>query len=466
LVEKAFLQVTHATTGEGRYQLHELLRQYAEEQLADSPTELQQTQAAHSHYFINFLSARWAAVLGGRQVAATKENAAEADNIKVAWQWAIDHAQITELHMAVNVLYALYEFQSRYLEGVTVFEAALRQLAELAPTETLTLLRAEMLTALGWLSNRLGWLAKAKAALQEARTLYEQLECPPAIGSAPDPRAALGVIALVEGDYAAALAYAEQVRQSSETHEHPWNRRLAYYVLAGAAMAQGDYSAAQRYADTTYAIVQSIDDRWFMAYCLNELGHIARALGDDQRAQQHYETSYELRKEFADAEGMAVALSHLGGLALQRQAYEQAQRYYAESLALYRDINDKGGLARVLHGLGSVAFTQQQLAVAQPYLWQALRLAAEINFSWLLFMILVTIGDYLIQDGQAARGLALLTFTQHHPASPQSARDQAQQLLDQYQGEECLSSAFAPFHNVPFLEMKSVVASLLNSTSQ
>lgn len=378
-------------------------------------------------------------------MAATKENAAEADNIKVAWQWAVDHTQIAELQKAVNVLYALYEFQSRYLEGVTLFEATLQQLAELTPSEPLTLLRAELLTVLGWLSNRLGRLARAKAVLQEAQALYEQLNRPPAIGSAPDPRAALGVIALVEGDYATAITYAEQVQQSSEAYDHPWNRRLAYYVLAGATMAQGDYHTAQQYAETTYAIAQSIGDRWFMAYCHNELGHIARALGDDQRAQEHYETSYQLRQEFADAEGMAVALSHLGGLALQRQDYARAQRYYEESLTHYRDINDKGGLARVLHGLGSVACAQQQLAVAQPYLWQALRLAAEINFSWLLFMILVTIGDYWIKKGQADRGLALLTFALHHPTSPRSARDQAQQLLDQYKGEGSSSSPFASF---------------------
>ncbi|MCE7989218.1 MAG: hypothetical protein DYG89_49320 [Caldilinea sp. CFX5] len=461
LVEKAFLQVTQASTGEGRYQLHELLRQYAEEQLANVPAELQQTQAAHSHYFINFLSARSTAVLGGRQVAATKENAAEADNIKGAWQWAVDHAQIDNLYKAVNVLYALYEFQSRYLEGVTVFEAALHWLAELAPAEPLTLLRAEMLTALGWLSNRLGRLARAKAVLQEAQALYEQLNRPPAIGAAPDPRAALGVIALVEGDYAAAIAYAEQVRQSSEMYDHPWHRRLAYYVLAGAAMAQGDYHTAQRYAETVYAICQSIGDRWFMAYCLNELGHIARALGDVQRAQAHYETSYQLRQEFGDAEGMAVALSHLGGLALQRQDYTQAQRYYEESLTLYRDINDKGGLARVLHGLGSVACAQQQLTVAQPYLWQALRLAAEVHFSWLLFMILVTIGDYLIKEGQTERGLALLTFALHHPTSPQSACDQAQQLLEQQQGEGSSSSPFTTFRDASVGDLERVVAALL-----
>jgi predicted ATPase/DNA-binding SARP family transcriptional activator len=463
LVEKALLQVTPTGAGAGRYQLHELLRQYSAEQLAQTPAELSQTQAAHSRYFIDFLHARQAAMMGGGQVAALAEIASEYDNVKVAWQWAVDQAQIVDIQKAAYALYMFYECQSKYLEGTTSLAAALRCLATVEPTEPITLLRADLLTTLGWLLNRLGRLTNAKAVLQEAQTLYEQQNHWPSIGMIPDPRAALGINASVQGDYATAIAYAEQVRQTAEAHNHPGNRRLAYYVLAGATLAQGDYRTAQRYAEIAYATAQTIGDRWFMAYCLNELGHIARALGDVEQAHQHYETSYELRKEFADPEGMAVALSHLGGLALQRQAYAQAQHYYQESMLLYRDINDKGGLARVLHGLGSVACAQQQLSVAQPYLWQALHLAAEVHFSWLLFMILVTIGDYLIKNGQTDRGLPLLLFTQHHPTSPRLARDQAQQLLEQYQRQSVAPAQSVTSSTWASDDLETVVASLLHT---
>jgi hypothetical protein len=78
----------------GRYQIHELLRQYAAEQLKKSASDVQQTQADHANYYIQFLHQRRQDVAGGRQREALFEIKEELDNIRVAWLWAVAHVDV------------------------------------------------------------------------------------------------------------------------------------------------------------------------------------------------------------------------------------------------------------------------------------------------------------------------------------------------------------------------------------
>jgi non-specific serine/threonine protein kinase len=60
LVDKALLRRTNL----GRYELHELIRQFAEAQLQTEPAAVEQAQQRHRDYFIAFLEARTAGVRG------------------------------------------------------------------------------------------------------------------------------------------------------------------------------------------------------------------------------------------------------------------------------------------------------------------------------------------------------------------------------------------------------------------
>jgi predicted ATPase len=63
LVDKSLLRLDV----NGRYQIHELLRQYAAERFGRSAANVQQTQAEHAHFFIDFLARRRGDVGGGEQ---------------------------------------------------------------------------------------------------------------------------------------------------------------------------------------------------------------------------------------------------------------------------------------------------------------------------------------------------------------------------------------------------------------
>src|SRR5690606_21204239 len=100
LVNKSLL----SRTGNGRYILHELLRQYAMEQL-NLTDETDSAYEAHCAYFAEFMEQRTAEFFATRQVEALNEIEADYDNIRQAWDWAVEHKHMTRVRQMIDGLY-------------------------------------------------------------------------------------------------------------------------------------------------------------------------------------------------------------------------------------------------------------------------------------------------------------------------------------------------------------------------
>jgi predicted ATPase/DNA-binding CsgD family transcriptional regulator len=417
----------------GRYQIHELLRQYGEEKLAANPDELTLARDAHCRYYTDFLYVRQHDMFGGRQREATAEIEAEIDNIRFAWQWALESYNVEAILRSMQLLGLFNQFRSRYREGIALAEQAVRTLESGSPTPNHQHALILLLVHLGWLYIRLGQLERAHEILERSRALYAAPDYIPLPGDATDPEVPLGLICLIKGDYAGAARLAEAARRRNAAHRHHNNLQYALYVLTGAARARGEYAEARHFAEQAYALTQERQNHWFMAYCLNELGQVEQALGNHDRAAQHYRTSYRLRQEFADTEGMAVALRHLGWIAMAQTQYAEARELFEQSRALYELINDQGGLASAFEGLGSVALELGDYETARHQLRAALELAVAIEFVPLIFALFIPIGAYFLQTGKPSLGLNLLVLTTRHPASERATKDRAAQFLARFQ---------------------------------
>jgi predicted ATPase/DNA-binding CsgD family transcriptional regulator len=429
LVDKSLLR----PETDGRYQIHELLRQYAAEQLVLSPDDLGGVYDLHCAYYVDFLHQRLGQLYGGRQPEATLEIAAELENIRAAWQWAVELAKVEELAKAREALSLFFQFQGRYLESAGVMEKAIDRLGPEQAARHPEFM-ASMQVGLAWSYIRLGRLAEAELVLDQAQHLYFRHNPPPP-GYASDPRLPQGILALIRGDSAEAARLGEEARHISETGSGRMNGRIAYYVLARAAWLQGDYPLAQQHIQQAYRLTQAMNDQWFMAYCLNELGNVARALGNDAAAKAYYQAGYDLRQAFNDPEGMAVALNHLGETALRQGDYAGAQTLYRQSLAIYRQINDQGGLATSLGGLAQVALAMGDYPAARQQFQQALEIAVRIQYISLILSLLTGVGRLLLQVGQARPGVELLAQVLAHPACDRQAKAAVQRLLAAYNVE-------------------------------
>jgi predicted ATPase/DNA-binding CsgD family transcriptional regulator len=424
LVAKSLLRAG----ADGRYRLHELLRQYAEEHLRDSQAEAAATYQAHTDHYSAFLAARAEAMDGGDQLAATAAIATELGNIRAACQRAALPDDLATVPSATHALTRYYQFRGPYLEGIVLLEQIVANVRGLAPAQAVSGALLSVLVDLARLYARVGKLARARAALEESLALQNDL-VGPLPHRAAEPLLGLAGAASSEGDYETAARYAETLLQRAEGTSRGDNLTGAWYILANVGLARGEYEAARGAADRAYQLARSSGDRWFMASCLNQLGQTAIALGDFDAARRHYEASYIVREEFGDPEGMAVALAHLGQVTLRQHDYASARAFYERSCAIYRDIGDRGGLARALHGLGLTVLGLGATHEAARCFAEALRLSDDIRFVPLTLAILLNVGTVLLPTGQADLGRELLAFCAQHPASIRETRERAQHLL-------------------------------------
>ncbi|MCA9873517.1 MAG: tetratricopeptide repeat protein [Anaerolineales bacterium] len=410
----------------GRYQIHELLRQYATEKLQESPEEVAQIREQHCAYWVRFLHQQDVAMNGRLQLVATAEIAEELEDIRAAWQWAAAQTKVPALGQAADALYLFYQFRSRYREGVEMFETAVHALERAETAKPTSQVLAEILVHEGWLCIRLGQLKKARTLLEQSAALYAALEVPPPPkGMATDPLIPLGLLATLQGMCDEALQFGKAAQEQAEAQNDPGNLMFAAYVLTSALLAQGRYEAARQTAQQAYRLASSLENRWFMAYCLIDMGSVARALGNYPEAEQHYWAGYSIKQEFNDPEGLAMALTHIGHVALLQQHYREAQNVFRQSLAIYREIGDRGGLAASLEGVGLAAGFLHEDEAAQGYFARALQVAHQLHLVPLTLSILTSAGEWWRRAGQPQRGAELLALVQHHPRADQITRDRA-----------------------------------------
>ena len=99
LAAKSLVQVTPS----GRYQIHELLRQYAMAKLQSSPDLVTAVRDRHCAYYMAALQ-RWGADLtGARQQEALVEMESEIGNISAAWAWAVERGKVEQLDIGMIV---------------------------------------------------------------------------------------------------------------------------------------------------------------------------------------------------------------------------------------------------------------------------------------------------------------------------------------------------------------------------
>src|SRR5512143_1637800 len=121
LVNRALLQRDPDT---GRYSMHELLRQYAEEQLKLSVEEERSAHQAHAKYFADLMQACETRLHDQRQRAALKEIEADLDNIRIAWNYWSDEQDASRLLGFIDGLFLFFEIRSSSIPAIQLFDSA------------------------------------------------------------------------------------------------------------------------------------------------------------------------------------------------------------------------------------------------------------------------------------------------------------------------------------------------------
>lgn len=458
LANKSLLHLDSA----GRYQIHELLRQYAETQLRSDDDAFTKVCDLHCDFFAKFVHERQSQIYFGDQRRAASEIENERENIRAMWEWAVQHTRVGAMQQSLHTLVAVYHHRSRFLEAAAALEKAAGSLdTEEELTEQSSFTLAEVFGHLGHFYLRLGNFKKSKSALKRSDTLYTSINRSPTPGVAIIPKSMLGLLASVQGDYETAVHLIGEALEEAVVADDQMNICAISYFLTGVYFAQGEYEVARQYANRAYHLAQTHGNRWFSAYILNELGNIDRALGNYDEAKHSFQKSYLIREEFDDPEGMAVAANHLGNIFLLEGNYTEAQNLYHENVDIYRDIGDRGGLASALDGLGRVKMMLGHLTRAECYFYEALQIAGT-KIIHITFSSLIGLSNLGLHKEQPHNGVELLGLVLNHPAAQPEVKVRAEALLDQYKTDVPRDFLVAGIERGKALDLDTIVAELLD----
>jgi predicted ATPase/DNA-binding SARP family transcriptional activator len=252
LVDRSLLH--RASTG--RYEVHELLRQYMAEKLDQSPSANEAVHDRHSAYYAAALQQWEVDLKSDRQQTALAEIEADLENVRAAWNWAVERGQMARVEEAMDGLCLFHDLRVRYWEGEAVCQMVTRRL--MTSAERLTVSRDEsrvFVRALAWQ----GHFSRQLERIECARQLLRQ------------------GLTLLDGSDAAGL-------------------EKAFLLLEmGHIAVVSDRVEARRLYEQSLALYQALGDRWWTANALGALGELAHSLGAYSEASQWCEESPALR---------------------------------------------------------------------------------------------------------------------------------------------------------------------------
>lgn len=330
LVAKSFLR----RTADGRYGIHELVRQYVAERLAGEDTEQADARRRHSSYYTAFVAGWEGELKGARQAQALAALDDEIDNIRVGWRWAIEQGQEAAIVRYINTMMPYYEIRGWHEEAVQVCERVLSAMKEWeAPEAPQLAARAQAYQAAA-LQN-LGRLAEARQLLEESLAQAQALGAKEDIAHA---LVRLGSGAIFAGAADVALSYFDQALELYVALDDHYGQAWALQSLGWATLNLEQVDLAQQYHHRTLPLLHQHGPQNLLVWTLFELGGMARERGDYEEAQAYLEEAKCVAEEIGYHFALLSCLLGLGQTAEAVGRYRRAQRYYRRAVDLQRQV--------------------------------------------------------------------------------------------------------------------------------
>jgi predicted ATPase/transcriptional regulator with XRE-family HTH domain len=372
LVNKSLLTSQPDT---GRYELHELLRQYAQEQLELDHSALVAIQQAHAAYYADFMQRSWTDLRSTNQKVTLAKIEQDIENIRTAWRYQLVERNSAELQKFIDSFWMVYEIRGWHQAAIALFQEVAAQLDSVSEDDVATLVRSKALGYEGYYTGIVGKPERGLILSQQALALIRPLDQPEALE----------------------------------------------YALLGAALNYiylGDFDQLSEAAQTWGRIGQEIGDRWGAALSLNLL---ATALASQHRfgeAREKIDQALQIfGQEIGEYFGLVWAALVRGQVALAQGAYAEAKSFYEHSLKAAQALNYRRTTQQSYDNLGDVAFYLGEMEQAERYFRLSLEVSEETGQTREMLGTLYDLARVWTAEGKKAEAVELLAVVLHHPLS-------------------------------------------------
>ncbi len=404
LVNRSLLNFLPAQEGEGGlYDLHDLTRLYASDQLLENKAEAKEALARHAEHFLE-----WASAANSEYLKGNDHILMGLAHFRFIWSHLFS---IYERLLPEQETFPRPEIADKWLSdlpGRCIYVLDLH----LPPREKISLLE-HALEASRRSGNKqaeevhMGNLGLAYAALGEARKAIkygeQALSIAREIGDRRNEGNWLGNLGLAYADlgesrkaigfYEKHLVIAREIGDRIGVGTALSNLGNAYYALGG-------FRKAIEFNEQALAIDREIGNRRGEGESQGSLGLAYAALGDAWKAAQFYEQALSIAREIGDRRNEGTWLGNLGNAYADLGEARKANEFREKHLVIAREIGDRIGEVAALTNLGSAYLTLEDARKAIEFYEQALVIAREIGDrrgeatdSWNLGLAYETLGE-------------------------------------------------------------------------
>jgi len=422
LVDKSFLSHDPATN---RQEIHELLRQYAEEHLEKTPETSVSAHEAHAAYYAEFMERRWEYLKGSKQMRALAEIESDMENVRAAWRYYLGQKNTAQIWKLIYGLWHFHWARSWNHAGTELFAEAVDALTGEVDDESKAI-RALAVAFQAWFMS---WLGVPETGYEQARESVDVLE-----------------------------------------HlNHPKALLFAYYSININVYFLGQITKFAEATEKVLEIANEIGDKWLLAFVLFAPGMNALMSGNYDQAQRLAESSLELYEEIGDVFGSTMPMIILGHVALAHEEYKSAKEFYLRCLKIAQQTGFNYSTQTSSKYLAKVSFLMGDYIETEKYLVECLALSKEVRFVRDILNLLYEFARLKTAQNDLEEAVELLALVIDHPTSNQirwlegRIRDSAKGLLAKLEVELSPEVYSAALERGQELDLDDVVSDLIGS---
>ena len=410
---------------QGRYELHEMTRQYAYAHLMDHAGQ-EGTHADHARYYLTLLASLEEDLKNTNQQSAMRVLNTEFENIRSAWAWGIQNNQTTLTGRAVRSYGRFFEAAGVLQEGIDQLELLIKNLRGKTENAAESAALAQALTDQGLLYFRKGDFKIALQLLDECLEIHKHLD-PGQLP--PDPYIYRGVITHLDGDIDKARDLIRMGLDRARAMQDRWFEAYAVYNLGYLDGLSGHLQEGHVKILAGLKIFREIADPHSVALGLNFISPILVKMGRFEEAKKNLEESVSICEQTGDRWGAGTAYRFLGFTCMALGDLTTAQAMIEKSLHIFSGYIGGWDVALSLIFLGEVKLLAEDLAAAGNLFRDALITARKANSLPLQLYALINLASIHARAGECELAYLIAALVHHHPFSSLDSKETAARLL-------------------------------------
>ncbi len=397
LADKSLIRLNAA----GRYDLHELLRQYATDKLAEA-NETINTSNQHLLYFMKLAEDGEAHAYGSEQVAWYDRQEAEMDNLRAALIYSLSDGDIEMGFRMAAALRWVWEIRGHLNEGLTWIKELLPYREQITPSVRM-------------------------------KTLHRACE-----------------IAGNMRDHLQAYEWGAEALKLARAANDRWN-------IAWSLSAVAYFTEFSPYIDTTtrqtmlaesLALFRQLDDPFGLSHILRRSVHHALSGGDYRFTQLLLNEALSRDRAAGDKNAIAWELLLLGEiLSGQHQKPAQIIATYRESISLFMEARDMQGASWVLGSLADFERSRGNKDEALAAYRESILLLRRLGLYDAAAFPVSAVGTLIAAKGELAHGVSIMGAAyarlRKNNNQPSDMDDRDLAILRIKLGEEAFAQAVA-----------------------